>query len=220
MVENLKNVKLHYFTLNGLGMVPRMLLHHGKVPFENRQITFDKWPEIKPTMQLKFVPQLEVDGTIYSQSQAISVFLSRKIGGLMGKSDEEEYQIIAMLNSTSDINPTLYKLVMPSEEDKKPENAQVNLQNAVDKITLFLSVYEQRYVSNGEGKYYLGDKLSLADFWLISSVGNFILNSLGEHLGEAAKKAAPKLVALVERLKTEDPFKSFFESELYFKGSF
>jgi glutathione S-transferase len=220
MVESFKNVKLSYFTLNGLGMLPRMLLFHGKVNFENRQITFDKWPEIKPTMQLKFLPQLEVDGAIYSQSQAISVFLSRKIGGLMGKSDEEEYQIIAILNSTSDINPSLFKLVMPSEEDQKPENSKINLDNAIDKISLFLSVYEKRYESNGEGKYYLGEKLSLADFWLISTVGNFILNVLGDKLGEAARKAAPKLIALVERLKTEDPFKSFLESELFLKGSF
>lgn len=220
MVDTLKNVKLSYFALNGLGMVPRMLLSYGKVPFENHTITFDKWPEIKPTMQLKFLPQLEVNGAIYSQSQAISVFLARKVGGLMGKNEEEEYQIIAILNSTPDINPTLFKLVMPSEEDQKPENAKVNLQNAIDKITLFLSVYEKRYESNGEGKYYLGDKLSLADFWLVSTVGNFILKTLGESLGEAARKAAPKLIALVERLFNEEPFKGFFESELYNKGTF
>lgn len=220
MVDSLKNVKLSYFALNGLGMIPRMLLFHGKVPFENNSITFDKWPEIKPTMELKFLPQLEVNGTIFSQSQAICVYLARKVGSLLGKSDEEEYQIIAMLNSSPDINPSLYKLIMPSEEDKKPENAKVNLEAAIDKITLFLSVYEKRYERNGEGKFYLGDKLSLADFWLVSVVGNFILKALGESLGEAARKAAPKLTALVDKLNEEEPFKSFFSSELYVKGAF
>ncbi len=218
--ESLKNVTLHYFPLNGRALLPRMILYHSKVNFENKQIPFDKWPQIQQTMELKFVPQLEINGVVYSQQHTICLVLAKKIGGLLGTTNEDEFQINWLFNCTNDINTYISKLAKPGEEDKDPLVAKRNLDDAVDCVSLFLSVIQNKYVANKEGKFFLGDQLSLADFWLVSIVGFFILNFLGKQLGDVAKKSGPKVVGLVNRLYKEEPFKSFFESELYIKGSF
>ena len=215
-MSELKNVKLTYFPFNGLALLPRMLLHYGKVPFENITITHEKWPELRPSTEFGFLPVLEVNGKQYSQSQAISVFIARKIGGLLGKDDDEEYQVMSILNCYNDLSPLLSKLF--NQEEKDPEVIKTNFDNAIEIVQTILSALEKRYINNGLDKYFLGNKISFADFWLVSVPGSVILNGFPQLAGPA-RKAAPKLTSLIDRLMTEDPFKSFYESEYFVKNS-
>lgn len=216
MVESLKNVKLHYFPLNWLGCVARMLLYHGKVKFEDDKITFEKWGELHKNFEFHQLPELEVDGQSFSQSQAIYIYLARKIGNLMGKSDEDEYQIISLLNCGPDIIPVLLKLIIPNEEEKKPDIIKKNLEIAIETIRLYASVWEKRYEKHGAGKYFLGNSLSLADFWLATFVGN-VLTKVLVNFDPEIRKVAPKLSQMIDNLLKEEPFKGFFESDLFFK---
>lgn len=137
----------------------------------------------------------------------------------MGKTDEDEYHIISLLNCFDDMFPPVKQFFFATEEEKKDEKKYKFLKdNADNKITLFATAFEKRYKSLGNGKYYLGDKLSLADFWLVSVVGNALFFKAPE-FGEVFKKAAPNVSALIERLFKEEPFKSFLESDKYVKGS-
>lgn len=219
-MADLKNVKLHYFNINALALAARLLLHYGNIKYEN--ITMDRtneWPKVKESMEFQFLPVLEVDGQQFSQAQAIYVYLARKIGNLMGKTDEDEYHIISLLNCFGDIFPSIRQFLFASEEEKKNEKLMKEyLETAINKVSIFAAAFEKRYKSLGNGKYYLGDKLSLADFWLVSVVGNSLFFKAPE-FGEVFKKAAPNVSALIERLFKEEPFKSFLESDKYVKGS-
>ena len=67
-MDGQKEYKFYYFTLHGRGDPARALLNHAKIPFENIEFGFDKWPEHKPNMPNQQVPCLELkDGTKMGQ---------------------------------------------------------------------------------------------------------------------------------------------------------
>lgn len=41
--------KLTYFDVRGLAEVSRLILHYAGVEFEDKRITHDEWPAIKPS---------------------------------------------------------------------------------------------------------------------------------------------------------------------------
>lgn len=217
---NDKEIKLHYFPINGGAMIARMLLHFGKINYKNVEIPGSEWPQYKPKFEFQFLPVLEINENSYSQMIGIYTYIAKKVGkNLMGKTDEQEYQILSLMSSQNDNNSLLYKMIFSSEEDLKNEELQkTHLKNAVDKITIFAKAFESWYIKNGEGEFFLGDELSLADFWLVSQVYNFLFVRLPK-VGEEYKKIAPKLCKMIEGLLNKEPFKSFMESEYYYKNS-
>lgn len=217
MVDSLQNVKLYYFKINALGSIARMIMHHGKVKFENKTVTSEEWPSLKQTLEFKQMPILEVNGKSYSQSQAIYFFLCRKIGNLLGNNEEDEYQILSLLNCYPDLAPSMYKVIFATEKTGDQFNQDVEAFK--EKFILYLSVFEKRYELNGEGNYYLGSKLSLADFWLVMFYYIYFTLKFKE-FNDLLSKHSPKLNNCILNLVKEEPFKSFFESDLFEKDSF
>mmetsp|Transcript_41316 Transcript_41316/g.43230 ORF Transcript_41316/g.43230 Transcript_41316/m.43230 type:complete len:219 (+) Transcript_41316:12-668(+) len=217
-MASLKNVKLTYFGINAAATLPRMLLHYGKIPFENKMIKPEQWPELKPKVEFNFLPQLEVDGRNYAQSHAINTYIARHLD-LMGQNIEEEYQINSVLNCSADLGVHYYKVFMSRDEkDLSPEGKKENLAAAIAKIESIYGTLEARYSKLGNKKYYLGDRISVADFHF-ATMGLFHFGSVGKELLEKpTKRIAPNLSKLSERIITED-VKSFVESDLAIKNS-
>ena len=84
---------LHYFPLNGRGLVPRAILSYKRADWTNHLIKFEEWPSIKKSDLCEYeqVPILEVGDKKYSQSYAIDLYLAETFD-LMGKNPEENYQ--------------------------------------------------------------------------------------------------------------------------------
>ncbi len=79
---------------------------------------------------------------------------------------------------------------------------------ALDKLKFFLEQIEKRYVALGKGKYFLGDKFSLADIYLATTFPScFDLLQLKEC---PCKEVAPNLGELIKRIK-ENELKEFYE---------
>ena len=53
-------VALIYFDLPGRAELTRILLNYAGIPFEDRHVTRDQWPELKPTTPFGQLPVLEV----------------------------------------------------------------------------------------------------------------------------------------------------------------
>ncbi|KAJ9512917.1 hypothetical protein QJQ45_029067 [Haematococcus lacustris] len=64
----------------GKAEVTRVLLHVGKIPYEDYTISREQWAEVKPTMPYGQVPVLEVDGKQLAQSSAIERYAARLAG--------------------------------------------------------------------------------------------------------------------------------------------
>ncbi len=68
---------------------------------------------------------------------------------------------------------------------------------------------EIAYKRNGAGKYWIGDKLSLADFYLVSLFGVYIFQK--DTLKPLVEKNAPKLYELILKLKSDEVLSKLIE---------
>jgi len=198
---------LHYFGANGRGAIPRAMLTYAKANWTNDIIKKEDWPKIKKSelCEYEFLPVLEVDGKKYCESIAIDSYLAEKFN-LMGKNPDENYQIFNLLGTFDDFNVQFRPYRLCEDESKKPELKQ----KAVDRLKFFIAKFEKKYVELGKGKYFLGDKLTLADFYIgvaligfCQTVNEFPFKEVGPNLGE-----------LVERLKKNE-LKEFYEKYFF-----
>ena len=198
---------LHYFGANGRGAIPRAILAYAKANWTNDIIKKEDWPKIKKSelCEYEFLPVLEVDGKKYCESIAIDSYLAEKFN-LMGKNPDENYQIFNLLGTFDDFNVQFRPFRMCEDESKKPELKQ----KAVARLKFFIAKFEKKYVELGKGKYFLGDKLTLADFYVgvaligfCQTVNEFPFKEVGPNLGE-----------LVERLKKNE-LKEFYEKYFF-----
>ena len=194
---------LHYFGANGRGAVPRAILTYGKADWTNDIIKKEDWPKIKKSdlCEFEFLPVLEVDGKKYCESLAINTYLAEKFD-LMGRNPEENYQIYNLLNTFDDFNVQFRPFRLCEDESKKPELKK----KSIDRLKYFIGKFEKRYVELGKGKYFLGDKFTLADVYLGVSLLGFC-ETVKEY---PFKEAGPNLGELIERLK-QNELKEFHE---------
>ena len=194
---------LHYFGVNGRGAVPRAILTYAKVDWKNDIIQKDEWPKIKKSdlCEFEFLPVLEVDGKKYCESLAVNTFLAEKFN-LMGKTPEDNYQIYNLLTTFDDFNVQFRPFRLCTDETKKPELKQ----KAIDRLKFFISKFEKRYVDLGKGKYFLGDKFTLADIYLVAALLGFC-QTVNTY---PFKEVGPNLGELIERLK-QNELKEFLE---------
>ena len=196
---------LHYFAGNGRTVIARALLTYAKADWTNDLIKHEDWPKIKKSGLCEFeqVPVLEVDGKKYCESHAINLYLA-EVFNLMGKDAEENYQIRNVLMAFDDYMAPIWAALFCKDEAKKPE-----LQKAAEeKLKFFFGKFEKRYVDLGKGKFFLGDKFTLADIVLGSALPAAV-DALG--LKDCpCKEVAPNLGELIKRLK-ENELKEFFE---------
>ena len=194
---------LHYFNANARGMLTKAILSSSKIEWTNDIIDFHKWKNIKKSGLCEFeqLPVLEHNNKKLCQSMAINLYLLKKFN-LYGKNDEEEYQINSLLCTFEDLFELPHTLIFLIDEKKKEE-----IKNQfIEKFKLYLKKYEERYVSLGKGKYFLGDHFSGADIYIGSSLPYFC-NIIGNNI---IKKNCPNLFELIERLKNSE-LKEFFE---------
>ena len=204
---NSENYKLHYFGGNGRGSISRAILSIGAPNFENVIIEKDQWGSLKTsgTYEFQQLPLLEHNGKKYTQSVAIELYLARQFK-LYGKNAEEEYQIDSLLGTFDDLLPMMGKIVFAfSEEEKK--QVEANKKALLEKLTLYYSVFEKRYVANGTKKYFLGDHFSVADIYLTVLINN-VYNLFKEQC--PGTKVAPNVMKLVTRVK-ENELKTYFD---------
>ncbi|CAK1587226.1 unnamed protein product [Parnassius mnemosyne] len=95
-------VTLTYFNVKGLGEGIRMLLAYGDQEFEDKRITKDEWPALKPKTPFGQLPVLEIDGKQYAQCLAICRYLGHKYG-LAGADIEEDFLIDQNIDFFTDI---------------------------------------------------------------------------------------------------------------------
>ena len=195
----MENVKLTYFYKNGRVGLIRAMLSYKKIPFENIMYTKDEWPSKKENYEFKQLPQLEVNGKKLTQTIAISLYLARQLD-LYPKDIYLQYHVDSLLACRDDIT-LLYRKV------KYKECNEEEYKKYKEMIILYLKRIEARYKELGSGKYYLGNDLSVADFFLGCMIKEFAILVNDE---DVMAKYSPGINNLVERLKKNE-LKEFYE---------
>ena len=193
----MENVKLTYFNVNGRVGLLRAMLCFKKVPFENKMITMEEWPSKKKDYEFLQLPELEVNGKKMTQTIAISLYLARQLN-LYPKDIYLQYHVDSLLATRDDIT-MLYRKVKQNKKEDYQEYKKL--------IILYLEKIEKRFEELGNGKYYLGDEISVADFFIGCMIDEFCLLVNDE---DVLSKYAPKIKKLIDRLK-ENELKEYLE---------
>jgi len=150
-------VKLTYFPLYGRGETMKMCLAYGKVDYEMRDVSFQEWATVKPTMKFGQMPVLNWDELEIYQSNTIVRFIAKKVG-LVGKTQEDFFMADMVLEHTGDFFNYLPKL-------RFPESAAAQ-QATVDKFMKFLPGWlrgAETLLEERGGAFYAANQLTFAD---------------------------------------------------------
>ena len=197
---------LYYFGVNARAVIPRAVLSYAKANWENHIVKFnEEWPTLKKSGLCEFeqLPVLEVDGKKYCESYAIMLYLAEKFD-LIGKNPEENYEINNILFATEDYISPIFKAGHTQDEAKKKELAK----QAEEKLIFFIKKFEEKFVKNKKGKYYLGEKLTLADIVFCAGLTDAV--DLLKIEKDTIEKNAPNLGKFIKDLR-ENELKEFFE---------
>ena len=195
----MENVKLTYFNANGRVGLIRAMLAYKKIPFENIMFTMEEWPSKKDNYEFKQLPQLEVNGKKLTQTIAICLYLARQLD-LYPKDAYLQYHVDSLLACRDDITK-LYRKVWGKEANEEEYKQYKEM------IILYLKRIEERYKELGSGKYYLGNDLSVADFFLGCMFKEFCDLVKEEDI---MKKYAPGIKKVVDAL-VKNELKEFYE---------
>jgi len=178
---------LTYFGLRGLAETTRLMFAYADVPYEDKRITKDEWPAMKPTMPTGTLPVLTVDGkNSIGQSGAINRYLARQFG-MNGKDDCEATCIDMYAGCIDDLAQKLRPVQMAmfggDKEGAKKAFAEANEKD----VQPLLSILEKQITKNGKG-FLVGDKPSYADFMLQTRLHGLI------EFEKSAVESHPKLM--------------------------
>lgn len=157
----------------------RAMLNHANVKFDDKHVTFDEWPEIKSTVPNRQLPCIELpNGKQMSQSLALTRFLGKKYG-YYPEDPMEAYECDMLCDSYNDLLGKVYKPYFVSDEAKREKMYPEIFEKALPR---FLENIEPLCEGN---TWLVGDKLSIADFWIGGLYTNMLAN---DNVGFAKEK--------------------------------
>jgi len=160
-------LKLIYFDGRGRAEAARYILAQGGANYEDKRVTHDTWPALKPSIPLGQLPALEVDGKILGQSKAICRYLAKQFK-LTGKDDWESALCDAYVDCVDDVTQNLRPWFMEKDEGKKK---QIWDKFVEDKYNPFLGRIESILKENGTG-HIVGKDLTWADLYTFDTLSN------------------------------------------------
>ena len=195
----MENIKLTYFNMNGRVGLIRAMLCYKKIPFENILITMEEWPNKKQNFEFQQLPLLEVNNKKMTQTFAICLYLARQLN-LYPNDIDLQYQVESILACRDDFT-FLYRKI------KFKENNEEEYKTFKDKLILYLQKFEKRYIDLGSNKYFLGNEISVADFYLGVMIDEFCFLIKDE---DVLSKYSPGIKKLIDSLKKNE-LKEYYE---------
>jgi len=194
-------IKLTYFDFDGgRGEPIRLALTYGNIPFEDDRFHPGDWPDLRDKTPLHQVPIMELDGEVITQTNS----LLRYAGKLVGLYPEDALEALHCDEAMAvqediliKIVPTLF--IQDEEEKRKAREALV-----AGPLPLFLRRLNTMLIERG-GRYFAGDRLSVADFKVFLWVRHLVSGGLDYVPGEIVQQEAPVLAEHFKRINS-DPF--------------
>jgi len=168
-------MKVHYFDGYGKGDMLRIALRQAGQEFEDVRYTQDTWKDAKASGKFEFgqIPAVELpNGQVYAQSNSILRYIGRKFG-FYSEDPYTAWRMDSTLDSVSDIQNAFYKCAFEQDAEKK----KAALENFFGNVFPgWAGAMEKRIVANTSRQFFVGDKVSIADFalagWMYSTPYN------------------------------------------------
>ncbi len=199
--------KLTYFDFDGgRGEPVRIALHAAGIEFEDERLSFEEFGKLRDKLRFSSVPVLEIDGKVYTQSNAISRYVGR-MAGLYPDDDLQAFYCDEVLDALEDVNhyivPTLF---LQGEE----------LRAAREKLVAgWLTVYLKglgQLLARGGGSYFANGRLTVADLKMLVQV-RALRSGRMEHVPtDLVERLAPNLCEHQARIEKEPQVVAYYAS--------
>ncbi|RAL03505.1 glutathione S-transferase [Aspergillus ibericus CBS 121593] len=192
----------HYLDIGrlGRGEVVKLFLKDAGIDFTEVRYPFDDtWPQTSQKLQEEGitrtgqVPALEYQGHILTQHIPILRYLARDLGRYDGETNWERYLVDAVADIYIDWRAEWVCNLMKKSDKYKNELAPKYF-NLIEK-----------YYSDSEGPYLLGDKITYVDFAVYQIIDN------DRRTGTAVETLPGSLVRLQEAVEKRDNIAAYIE---------
>ncbi|CAM8645212.1 Gst Glutathione S-transferase [Comamonadaceae bacterium] len=198
-------LKLSYFDMHGGRAEPvRLALHLGGVAFDDHRFSFQEFAEVRKSTPFGQVPTLDVDGTRFTQSDAILRFAG-KLAGLYPTDalqalycDEVTYVVE---EAGVKMGPTFR---MSGEEQKAARLALVN-----GSMPVYLAWLQQRLQAQG-GEFFAEGRLTVADLKVFIDVRALNSGRFDHVPTDLVERVAPALNAHMQRISETPAIKAYY----------
>ncbi|XP_033108531.1 hematopoietic prostaglandin D synthase-like [Anneissia japonica] len=185
---------LTYFNARGAAEPCRFMFAVAGVEYEDKRVKSEDWPAIKADQPFGQLPVLTVDGKKIPQSKAIFRYVARE-HGFYGANSWEAALIDIVFETCDEFTFPLMKWYLEKDPAKKEEEKK----NVLEVIPKIFEKLEKCLIHNKNGDgWFVGDKLSLADFVFLSLHERLALYATVEDVDQF-----PKLKGLVARLTAQ-----------------
>jgi len=192
---------LHYYGARGRAQQIRWALAEAGIDWNDAICAFPPPAETK-AMWTKLggntttnVPMLEMDGSVYTQSQAVLKAVARQ-GGLYPTDPKQAYQVDNILCAVDDLRSAGYKVVFNAAE-------AANFRDVT--LPLHASNFERLL---GDSDFFVGDQCTVADLGAYDAFTGFAFNLI-----PSLKDSYPKLQAFVARIEARPRIAAYLASE-------
>merc|ERR1711976_127178 len=191
--------KLIYFNARGLAEASRWILVQAGAEYEDHRFKDrDEWMALKPSTPLGQAPLLEVDGKFISQSKCIARYLAKQFG-LLGDNDMDQARADMIVDFVDDLRAPLFAIMREENEENK---AKLREKYASEQFPTFLETFEKVLKENNGGDgYFVGDKVSWADLYVVASFNGLLLARERFGMPEDCMDKYEKLKALIARVE-------------------
>ena len=164
----MKRAKLHYFKGRGRAETTRWMLAINNIDFINISLAdYNDFDDLKASGKLPFnqLPLLELDDLKLSQSSAMISFLARR-GDLYGKTNEDAVRCDMLVGAVGDFNVPAMQFTFKADKDEASRDLDESLKKFGKHFEFILT--------QNEGEFLVGQKLSVADIIMAESLTSFI----------------------------------------------
>lgn len=202
----MSQLKVTYFDFDGgRGEPARLALHIGGIAFDDRRIPGKEWPAHRDAMPFQAMPTLEVDGVVFTQSNAINRYVG-KLAGLYPADTLQAFLCDEVMDAAEDIGSRIAFTMDLADDAKKKAREEL----VAGRLTRHLQQFQSKLQAAG-GEYFADRRLTVADLkvfmftrWLRSGALDHIPKDLVD-------RVAPALVKHFERVSKHPKVAEYYE---------
>lgn len=197
--------KLTYFDFDGgRGEPIRIALHAAGIAFEDIRWSFPEFGAGRATLPFTAVPTLEIDGQVYSQSNALSRYVG-KLAGLYPTDPLQALYCDETLGALEDINHYLVQTF--GLEDEALKKAREALMSG--RLTTFLNGLD-KLLARGGGEYFADQRLTIADLKMYTQTKALLSGTLDHIPASFVTELVPALVEHHQRVEQAPPVVAYY----------
>lgn len=202
----MSKLKLSYFDFDGgRGEPARLALSIGGIPFDDHRVAGKDWPAFRDSTPFLAMPTLEVDGTVYTQSNSINRYVGR-LAGLYPADPVQAFLCDEAMDAAEDISTRI-----ASTLDMTPEAKQKAREELVaGRLPRYLRQFQAKLQAAG-GEYFADGRLTVADLKVFIWVRWLRSGALDHIPKDLVDRTAPALVTHFERLSKHPKIVEYYQ---------